>query len=113
MGDKPPTVPTSVLWSHLFEAPSAETFIEENAENLNARPFHEYITLLCKQRGEVPERVIRRAGIERSFGHQLFHGARRPSRDTVLLLAFGFGADVELAQTLLKYARCSALYPRV
>ena len=28
-------------------------------------------------------------------------------------LAFGFGADIELAQELLRHAQCSALYPRV
>lgn len=113
MVDKDQTIPTSVLWTHLFKAPSVLTFIRENDENLHVRAFPEYITQLCKQRGEVPERIIKRAGIERSFGHQLFRGARRPSRDTVLLLAFGFEADVELAQTMLKYARCSALYPRM
>ena len=68
---------------------------------------------LCKQRNEPAERVILRAGIERSFGHALFRGDRKPSRDTVLQLAFGFGADVELTQTLLKRAQHSTLHPRV
>lgn len=76
-------------------------------------PFCEYITDLCNKQGEVPERIIKRADIERSFGHQLFRGARNPSRDTVLQLAFGFKADVGMAQELLKHAGKSSLYPRV
>lgn len=76
-------------------------------------PFCVYITQLCKELGEVPEHIIRRANIERSYGHQIFRGSRNPSRDTVLQLAFGFGTGVEEAQELLKYAGKNALYPRV
>lgn len=76
-------------------------------------PFCDYITQLCKKRSEVPEHIIKRANIERSYGHQIFRGSRNPSRDTVLQLAFGFEADVDKAQELLKYAGKNALYPRV
>ena len=75
--------------------------------------FQEYITELCRRRNEAPERVIGRANIENSFGHQIFSGRRKPSRDTVIQLAFGFEADVDTAQALLKYAGKSQLYPRV
>ena len=104
---------TSTFFSLLFKAPSLEQFMKSNAEEMKFMPFSEYITELCKKQGEVPEHIIKRANIERSFGHQIFRGSRNPSRDTVLQLAFGFGADVDMAQELLKYARMSALYPRV
>jgi hypothetical protein len=61
----------------------------------------------------VPEHIIQRAGLEKSFGHQLFSGRRTPSRDTVLQLAFGFSLSVTDTQELLKVARKSPLYPRV
>lgn len=80
---------------------------------MQLQSFSEYITKLCKNQGQVPERIIKRANIERSFGHQLFKGTRKPSRDTVLQLAFGFDADVDTAQELLKHAGMSALYPRI
>ena len=75
--------------------------------------FSAFITALSKQRGIAPQRIIEKANIENSFGHQLFKGTRRASRDTVLLLAFGFEADLELAQELLRNARMAQLYPRV
>ena len=75
--------------------------------------FSDYITAMCARRGEAPERVIRRADIDKSYGHQVFRGIRNPSRDTVLKLAFGFEADYELAQSLLKIARQTPLHPRV
>ncbi len=105
-------VKTSRLLSRIFKASSMNQFLENNADYLHIPAFQEYLSALCKQRGEVPERVIKRATLERSFGHQLFTGRRNPSRDTVLMLAFGFEADVETAQELLKIARQSSLYPR-
>lgn len=104
---------TSTLFRRLFKTSSIKEFMEKNADEMQLQSFSEYITGLCKKKGEVPERIIRRANIERSFGHQLFKGAKKPSRDTVLQLAFGFEADVDTAQKLLKHAGMSALYPRV
>ncbi len=106
-------VGTSTLFRRLFKTSNLGQFIKKNAEEIKLQSFSQYITKLCEKQGEVPERIIKRANIERSFGHQLFRGSRNPSRDTVLQLAFGFGADVDMAQELLKHARASALYPRV
>lgn len=111
--EKKAAVNTTTLYENLLKADSLEQFIQSNTDELQIPQFHFFITALCKKRGEVPERVINRGGIESSFGHQLFSGRRKPSRDTVIQLAFGFEADVELAQTLLKYAQRSQLYPRV
>lgn len=106
-------VSTDVLWMRLFKAPSVREFIEHNSDELDPPSFALYIGALCRGQGEVPEHIINRAGIERSFGHQIFRGARNPSRDTVLQLAFGFNADTELAQSLLRHAGHSPLYPRI
>ncbi len=104
---------TSALWEQLFKASSVEQFLDKNEAGIGLMPFSKFISELCKNRGEVPERIIKRANIERSFGHAIFRGDRKPSRDTVLQLAFGFLADVDLAQALLKHSGHSPLYPRV
>ncbi|MEA4921026.1 MAG: hypothetical protein VB078_08915 [Clostridiaceae bacterium] len=104
---------TSTLFRMIFKTPDIREFIKENSSEMNMPPFSSYIAGLCDLRGEAAERIIKRANIERSFGHQIFKGTRNPSRDTVLQLAFGFEADVEMAQELLKHACMSPLYPRV
>ena len=104
---------TTTLFKLLLKTPTLEQFMKSNEEAMKLRPFNEYITELSQEKGEVPERIIKRANIERSFGHQIFKGSKNPSRDTVLQLAFGFNADIETAQELLKHARMSPLYPRV
>lgn len=106
-------ISTSALFDLLFKSSSLQQFMEKNGHEMHLPSFNQYITRLCAEKGEVPERIIKRANIERSFGHQLFKGTKRPSRDTVLQLAFGFEADVATAQDLLKHAGMSALYPRV
>ena len=63
--------------------------------------------------GQVPERVIKMASIERTYGHQLFNGTRKPSRDKVIQLAFGFRLGVDEAQRLLKIAQKSLLYTKI
>lgn len=76
-------------------------------------PFPDYLARLCSEREIARERVIQRARIERSYGHQLFNGTRRPSRDKVIQLAFGFGLDLKQTQHLLKVAGQSQLVPQV
>jgi len=104
---------TSAFFQLLFKMPNIKEFMEKNDDELGIPTFSQYISELCAGRSEVPERIIKRANIERSFGHQLFKGTKKPSRDTVLKLAFGFEANVDETQELLKYAGMSALYPRI
>lgn len=104
---------TRELWARLFRSPTANQYITENNAVLKLPRFSEYITALCKKRGETPEQVIKRGCIERSYGHYIFRGTRNPSRDTVLQLAFGLELDADETRQLLKIARMSALHPKV
>jgi hypothetical protein len=107
------SIATRELWAQLFHAPSIDVFLADSASACELPQFSDYITGLCRSRNEKPERVITRAGIEKSFGHRLFSGMRNPSRDTVLQLAFGFEMTTDEAQQLLKIARNTPLHPKV
>ncbi len=80
---------------------------------MHVPPFHVYLSELCRAMDQVPERVIKRSSIERTYGHQLFNGLRRPSRDKVIQLAFGLGLDIKDTQKLLDMAQKNRLYPRI
>lgn len=105
-------VHTSALLRGLFQAPRLEAFLESEAGSLNMPPLHEYISALCEQKGVPRIEVIRRSGLERSYGFQIFQGTKNPSRDKLLQLAIGFDMGYDQTQALLKIARSSALYPR-
>ncbi len=68
---------------------------------------------MCLERGETREHVIKRSGINRTYGHQLFNGTRSPSRDKVIQLVLGFALDIDQTQRLLQAARECPLSPRV
>lgn len=113
MDGAPETIQTSTLLKRLFRTRNLHSFLAQNGAYLQTLDFAAYLTQLCTERGLVPERVIKQAQIERTYGHQLFNGTRKPSRDKVLQLAFGFGLTVEETQKLLQIACKGALYPRI
>jgi len=111
--DKPKSITTAELWAKLFKSASMEGYLT-GSDGIQVLPdFCEYISALLKDKNEKAETVIKRGGLESSFGHKLFSGTRNPSRDTVLQLAFGFELDADETQQLLKIARATALHPRV
>lgn len=103
---------TQELWARLFQAQSVDSYFAVTGSS-SLPAFSDYISELCRTRGEKAEQVIQRGDIENSFGHRLFSGARNPSRDTVLQLAFGFRLDADETQQLLKVAHAAALHPKV
>jgi len=111
--DKSAKLSTQELWMRLFRSASVGDYLEHTGDACEMPAFSEYISQLCMERNEKPESIIKRSNLDSSYGHRLFSGARNPSRDTVLQLAFGFGMDTDEAQQLLKIARVTALHPRV
>lgn len=110
---KHPVPRTSTLLNRLFKATNLEGFIEDNTNSIQIPQFHTYISELCQTMGQIPERVIKKSSIERTYGHQLFNGTRKPSRDKVIQLSFGFGLDVDGTQKMLKVSQKNSLYPRI
>lgn len=104
---------TSTLLRKICASKDMKGLLARHRSDFALPPFHVYLNRLCDARGLVPEQVILRAAIHRTYGHQLFNGIRKPSRDKALQLALGLALGVEEAQTLLKMARAAALYPRI
>ena len=110
-GDK--RISTDELLALLFKERNLEQFLQRNESAYLTVSFGDYLNSWCRSHLEVPEQVIRRANLEKSYGHQLFSGKRNPSRDTVLQLSFAMEADLAQAQEMLRIARRSPLYPRI
>ena len=87
--------------------------MEHNEQSMQIPPFSTYITEICKEQGEIPEHIITRSAIDRTYGHQLFNGTRKPSRDKVIQLAIGLRLDLSETQKLLRVAQKSTLYPKI
>lgn len=76
------------------------------------RSFHGLLTSLAHEHQVSRAQAIEDAGVTLSYGYQVFSGARRPSRDTVLMLALGVHASVREAQDLLTRASLGRLWAK-
>lgn len=104
---------TSALLNKLFKTVRLNLFMKTYDNAFISTAFCEHIQKLCKDKKLLHEHVIKKCGIDRTYGHQLFSGVRQPSRDKVIQLAFGFSLCVEDTQELLKIAGKSPLYIRI
>jgi hypothetical protein len=106
-------ITTSKLLSRLFKTVSLKSFINRYFGGQENISFSAHINELCRKNKTIPAAVISKSGIERTFGHQLFNGRRKPTRDKVIQLAFGFEMNFEETQELLKTAQQRTLYPKL
>ncbi|MCL2420960.1 MAG: hypothetical protein FWD03_03805 [Defluviitaleaceae bacterium] len=104
---------TNELLQRLLRTTSVSRFIKRYDDYMDDTPFHTYLKAQCDKRGLSTAHVIAASTIDRRYGYHIFEGKKNPSRDKVLLLAFGLGMDYRETQELLKMARKSALYPKI
>ncbi len=74
--------------------------------------FQEYYNSLPQTKSVEKAALIRRAGIERSYGYQLLKGTRSPGRDKVVLFCMAAGLDLHETQRALRAAGEPVLYSR-
>ena len=103
---------TNSLLKKIVNGKDFPKILETNKDALEELPVSEYPRRLCEERDIVPEQVIKKAQIDRTYGHQIFNGTRVPSRDKLIQIAFGFGLTLDETQNLLKSAGKSVLYPK-
>lgn len=104
---------TSTLLRRLKKTSDFNAFLNNYENAMQEVPFSAYLSELCEKNHLVAEHIIKTAQLDRTYGHQLFNGTRKPSRDKVIQLAFGFGMTVEDTQNLLQIAGKSPLYPKI
>ena len=72
----------------------------------------EHLDALLDQKETSKAEVIYRARLDTVYGYQIFNGTRKPSRDKLLQLAFGFPLTYKETLTLLRIAGVGSLYVR-
>lgn len=104
---------TNTLMSRIIKGKDIKKVLENNAEEFEELTVSDYLSTLCSKYDKVPEHVIKKAQIDRTYGHQIFNGTRLPSRDKLIQLAFGFEISLEETQKLLRVSGKSTLYAKV
>lgn len=104
---------TDELMQLLHQKPNADAYLEENHGELLHHTLTELLQDFLTEKQLSKADAIRCAGIDRTYGYQIFDGRHKPTRDKLLCLAFGLHLTVPETQQLLKTAQMSPLYPRV
>lgn len=99
---------TEELLQELLASPSPRAFTE--AHGIERRSLATYLTQLLEDKGVKRIDAVHTAGINETFGYQIFKGLRGAGRDTVLRLAIALGCDLVETRRLLQAAGVNELY---
>lgn len=103
---------TEELVNELQTATDIIKFAEENKDELDAVTLSEQLENFLMEYKKSKSDIIRDAGIDTTYGYQIFDGKKKPRRDKLLQLAFGFPLTVEQTNMLLRAGGMSDLYVR-
>ena len=92
------------------ESPSFDFF---DARNFPYSSASEYLASLLEEKGLKRSEVVAAAGLNSTFGYQIFTGARNASRDKLLQLSFAMHLSQHETDRLLMLAGHSPLYVKV
>lgn len=103
---------TEELLNELQKTEDVFAFTRENEEEMEAISLTEQLEQLLKKYQKQKKDVIKDAGMDTTYGYQIFDGRKNPRRDKLLQLAFGFPLTVEETNKVFRAAGVSDLYVR-
>ena len=98
---------TEELLDELLEAPSIDSFLE--GHECVSRTLASYLNELLEAKRLKRSQVVHMANLNETFGYQIFTGARNPSRDKVLQIAFAMALTLRETNRALTAAGVSNL----
>lgn len=104
---------TEELLEILKNKKSIRDYFKEEIDELVFSSLAEYLELLLNDKKLKKSEVIKKSNIDKNYAYQIFNGNKvNPSRDKMIMLAFGMGLNVLETRKLLKIANSSDLYAR-
>ena len=103
---------TEELINELQKADDIFEFAKENEMELESISLTEQLEQFLEKYQKPKKDVIKDAGLDTTYGYQIFDGRKKPRRDKLLQLAFGFPLTVEEANQLFRAGGTSSLYVR-
>ena len=103
---------TEELLNELKKTEDFFEFAKENETELESISLTEQLEQFLEKYKKPKKDVIKDAGLDTTYGYQIFDGRKKPRRDKILQLAFGFPLTVEDANKLFRAGGMSSLYVR-
>lgn len=99
---------TEELLEELLTASDPAAFADEH--RITRRSVPEYLQQLLDEKGMTRAEVVRKAGLNETFGYQIFMGQRNASRNKILQIAFAMALSLKETDRLLRAAGANELY---
>lgn len=104
---------TDELLEILKSKKTYEEFFKEEIGEFYFTSVAEYLELLMNEKGITKSEVILKSNLDKNYAYQIFNGTKtNPSRNKILMLAFGMGLTLTETRKLLKVAGQTDLYVR-
>ena len=103
---------TEELLNELKETKAISDFISENAAEFEVISLTELLAQMLDKHGKTKIDVIKAARLDYTYGYQIFDGRKRPKREKLLQIAFGFPLSLEDTNWLLRAGGVKGLYVR-
>ena len=105
---------TSDLLGVLKSKKNYSEFFQNEIGELIFKSLDEYLGVLLKEKNLKKSEEIEKSNLDKNYAYQLFNGIKKnPSRDKILMLAFGMKLTLDETRKLLKIAGLSDLYVRI
>ena len=99
---------TEELLDELLSLPDPGAFLSKAKPS--KRSLSEYLQQLLDEKGLQRSKVVHEAGLNDTFGYQIFKETRKASRNKVLQLAFAMHLNLRETDRLLQAAGANELY---
>ena len=99
---------TDELLAELLNSDDPVEFAAKN--RIARRNLPEYLQQLLDEKGLKRSEVVRDAGLNPTYGYEIFMGRKRASRDYLLQIAFALGATLQETNRILQAAGHNELY---
>lgn len=103
---------TDELLNILKSNSSLDDFFKENIDELKSPDLPKMLENLLKSKNMSKSEALDSSMIEKHYGYQIFKGTKTPSRDKLIMLCIGIGADLTQTGRFLNSIKASPLYAK-
>lgn len=103
---------TDELLGILKSKSNLDDYFKENIDQLQCATLPQLLESLIDSKGMSKSEAINNSMIEKHYGYQIFKGVKTPSRDKLIMLCIGTGADLNQTGRLLNSIKAAPLYAK-
>ena len=92
---------TDELLNSLKSKSNLDDYFKENSDQLNFATLPQMLESIIQSKKISKSEAINNSMIEKHYGYQIFQGIKTPSRDKLIMLCIGIGADLTQTEKLL------------